>query len=394
MADLLNIGGYDCDFVDPVPEDLECSICLLPVRDPEQTRCACAKLYCLSCLSRQKVVTGRCPTCREQLDSFHDGASARRVKRLLVKCSNKSCPWKNELGNLGEHLDKCEYTMIPCTRGCGEDVARGELRAHLEGSCILRQYECPHCSTSGTYRDVTGVHLEECPRVKVTCAKPGCGLMIERRDMESHLYECGKPKLQCEYAIVGCGYVGIEERLKEHMAAAVHSHLALAMEAFKPRHVAPVVLRMQNFDIHGSNKFWTSPPFYSHASGYKLCLRVNPNGYGEGKGTHVSIYVSIMRGENDDSLMWPLRAKFRVALLNQLDDSGHFEKHFVMDSNESKKYNSRVVDVERSPNPWGEPTFMSHEELVDGKYCVNKIAFFQVGVEILPACKPWLMAIN
>ena len=398
MVDPFRIGGYDYDFVDPVPEDLECAICLFPVRDPEQTRCSCAKLYCHSCLSRQKVITGKCPTCREPLDSFPDGASARRVRRLVVKCSNKNCSWQNELGNLDEHLGRCEYALVRCSLGCGEEVPRGELSSHIEGTCILRRFECPHCGATGTYLHVTGEHLEQCPRVKVACAKPGCGLMVERGDMETHLYECGKEKLQCGYAIVGCGYVSIKERLERHTKDAVDTHLALAMEAFSPRHVAPVVLRIQNFDTQGPSKFWTSPAFYSHALGYKMCLRVNSNGYGEGKGTHISVYVSLMRGENDERLTWPLRAIFRVALLNQLDNSGHFEKQIVMDSNEIKKYNSRVKDAERSSFPWGEPKFMSHAELLDGdggaKYCANSTAFFQVGVEILPACKPWLMAIN
>lgn len=398
MEDSLSTGGYDYDFVDPVPEDLECAICLLPVRDPEQTKCSCAKLYCHSCLSRQRVMTGRCPTCREPLGSFPDGASARRVRRLLVRCANKSCSWKNELASLGEHLGRCEYAMVLCSMGCGEHVVRGELSTHLDSSCILRQYPCPHCNVTGTYLVMTGPHLDECPRMKIACSKPGCELMVERRDMESHLYECGKPKFQCEYAIVGCGYMGIEVYMKDHLKEAVHSHLSLAVEAFRFHHVAPVVLKMETFDIQGPSKFWTSPPFYSHTSGYKLCLRVNASGYGEGKGTHVSVYVSIMKGENDDRLAWPLRAKFRVALLNQLDDSHHFERHFVMDTNESKKYNRRVKDAATSPNPWGEPTFISHKELLEREngamYCDDNTAFFKVGVEVLAACKPWLMAIN
>eukprot|EP00731_Ephydatia_muelleri_P006441 Em0003g689a len=266
------------------------------------------------------------------LQAFPDGASARRVKRLLVRCTNKNCSWKNELGNLGEHLGRCEYTVVLCSIGCGEQVVR----------------------------TADGLH-------------------------HRYVNECG-------YAIVGCGYIGIEEHLKDHHKEAIQSHLLLAVKAFRPRHVAPVVLKMKMFDIQGPSKFWTSPPFYSHVSGYKLCLRISASGYGEGKGTHVSVYVGIMKGENDDKLVWPLRAKFRVALLNQLDDSRHFERHFVMDSNESKKYNSRVRDAERSPYPWGEPTFISHKELLEREngaiYYADNAAFFKVEVEVLAACKP------
>ena len=33
-APLPPAGGYECDFVDPVPDSLSCAVCLLPFRDP------------------------------------------------------------------------------------------------------------------------------------------------------------------------------------------------------------------------------------------------------------------------------------------------------------------------------------------------------------------------
>ena len=45
-----------------------------------------------------------------------------------------------------------------------------------------------------------------------------------------------------------------------------------------------------------------STPFYMHQKGYKLCLAVDSKGYGSGKGTHVSVFVAIMKEEHDDQL--------------------------------------------------------------------------------------------
>ncbi len=49
-------------------------------------------------------------------------------------------------------------------------------------------------------------------------------------------------------------------------------------------------------------------------------LRVDANGDGNGKGTHVSVYICLMRGDNDDNLKWPFKGTIEVSLLNQLED--------------------------------------------------------------------------
>ena len=46
----LLMGGYDCDFVEPSPESLQCTVCLLPFRDPTIPSC-CGHKGCASCLA-------------------------------------------------------------------------------------------------------------------------------------------------------------------------------------------------------------------------------------------------------------------------------------------------------------------------------------------------------
>ena len=65
---------------------------------------------------------------------------------------------------------------------------------------------------------------------------------------------------------------------------------------------------------------WHSSPFYSGPGGYKLCLRVNPYGEGDGAGTHVSLYCVLMKGEHDDRLQWPFRGDITIQLVNQISD--------------------------------------------------------------------------
>ncbi|CAM5105260.1 unnamed protein product [Natator depressus] len=60
-----------------------------------------------------------------------------------------------------------------------------------------------------------------------------------------------------------------------------------------------------------------SPPFYTSRYGYKLCLKVYLNGDGTGAGTHISLFLVLMRGEYDFRLKWPFRHKVTFTLLDQ-----------------------------------------------------------------------------
>ncbi|XP_012672097.2 TNF receptor-associated factor 1 [Clupea harengus] len=60
-----------------------------------------------------------------------------------------------------------------------------------------------------------------------------------------------------------------------------------------------------------------SPAFYTSRYGFKVCLRLYLNGDGVGKGTHISLFFVIMRGEYDALLTWPFRHKVTFFLLDQ-----------------------------------------------------------------------------
>ena len=60
-----------------------------------------------------------------------------------------------------------------------------------------------------------------------------------------------------------------------------------------------------------------SAPFYTSRHGYKLCLRLYMDGDGSGKGTHLSYFLTIMRGEFDALLQWPFKQAVSLILLDQ-----------------------------------------------------------------------------
>ncbi|KAM9065502.1 TNF receptor-associated factor 1 [Sarcophilus harrisii] len=60
-----------------------------------------------------------------------------------------------------------------------------------------------------------------------------------------------------------------------------------------------------------------SPAFYTARYGYKLCLRIYFSGGGTRKGTHLSLFIVVMKGEYDALLEWPFRNKVTFMLLDQ-----------------------------------------------------------------------------
>ena len=64
-----------------------------------------------------------------------------------------------------------------------------------------------------------------------------------------------------------------------------------------------------------------SQPFYTSRYGYKMCARIYLNGDGMGKGTHVSLFFVVMRGDYDAKLPWPFRQKvcfICLAIINRI----------------------------------------------------------------------------
>ena len=111
----------------------------------------------------------------------------------------------------------------------------------------------------------------------------------------------------------------------------------------------PCVFTMLNYSVHRRiGDVWYSPPFYTVSNGYKLQLAIYADGSGAGLGTHLSVTVYLMKGENDKILKWPFRANITIHVLNWKQDKKHIEA--VIDHyNAPLQFRSRVTQGERAP---------------------------------------------
>ncbi|NWT58667.1 TRAF1 factor, partial [Erythrocercus mccallii] len=80
--------------------------------------------------------------------------------------------------------------------------------------------------------------------------------------------------------------------------------------------ITEVARKLQD-SVTGRTASLYSPAFYTAKYGYKVCLRVYLNGDGMGKGTHLSLFFVVMKGDYDALLPWPFRHKVTFMLLDQ-----------------------------------------------------------------------------
>ncbi|NXH19119.1 TRAF2 factor, partial [Bucco capensis] len=110
-----------------------------------------------------------------------------------------------------------------------------------------------------------------------------------------------------------------------------------------------------------------SPAFYTAKYGYKVCLRVYLNGDGTGKGTHLSLFFVVMKGDYDALLPWPFRHKVTFMLLDQ-NNREHIIDAFRPDLT-SASFQRPVNDMNVAS---GCPMFLPLSKLQSPKYAYVK----------------------
>ena len=227
--------GYECEFVDQVPEDYFCKHCNHVAREPNITTC-CGEILCKACVESVVQDKKPCPNCQQTEISFIPHKKYQpKILALKVHCSlkDRGCEWTGQLQHLDAHLDlttgDCVYVDVDCPSKCNQKVQKHNVDTHLANHCPNRDYTCPHCSFKATFREVSE-HFEVCPYYPLVCPNR-CGASFERDVLEDHIQMCGRQKLQCEFGYAGCRAEFIRDDQKEHMEQNTQKHLALVAAA-------------------------------------------------------------------------------------------------------------------------------------------------------------------
>ncbi len=318
---------------------------------------------------------------------------------------------------------------------CRNQLQRRYIQNHQIKDCPKRLIGCEYCHDyKFTFDDVTNNHWLVCGSFPILCPNK-CGSTIQRQNIDNHVAdECSLTTINCDFNHVGCAVKLPRQDMPEHLRENLLTHISLLATShtkqqaeitnlksendnLKTKHenfghnyqyleaenrrlktelehmqqlqqllktappivnsrpLGPPVLTMTNFQQHKRDgNEWFSPPVYTHHQGYKICFKVDANGYSTGKGTHVSVSVYFMRGEFDDSLKWPFRGVISWQLLDQVNGSTHTTPYCGKTPN---IHCNRVTKGEISKNGWGLQKFIAQSELKP-KYLRNNTLLFQI----------------
>lgn len=151
-------------------------------------------------------------------------------------------------------------------------------------------------------------------------------------------------------------------------------------------YIAPVVYTMPEFSARvsqfGTNPMFKPHPFYTFPEGYKMQLIVNAYGDGQGRGSHMSVFLTLLKGDFDDKLQWPFRGSVSIQILSQ-DGGQHYTDCITYREGVSDQMAGRVMDDRYSAKPWGKVRFISHSEIYSNFVKNDSVAFCIKKVDLL-----------
>ena len=276
-----------------------------------------------------------------------------------------------------KHWSMCGFYPVPCPNECGVCPERQNLEHHMSKDCPLAVVKCDFhyagCEVQLPHKDMPA-HLAENLVTHISqLATYNDKAMTERDQKMTQLTEDLSRKIEQlekkNKALLETqdNMHRREEELKERVA-----QLEAKLDDLSPQirreiplyNGHPIEVIMTQFKKHKQDgDQWYSEPFYTHQHGYQMCLRVHANGFGTGKGTHISVYSYLMRGEYDNHLRWPFQGIINVQLINQLQDKEHLEIESVFDSNSPATARNRLHTKERNSNGLGKSQLIPHSEL-------------------------------
>jgi len=123
-----------------------------------------------------------------------------------------------------------------------------------------------------------------------------------------------------------------------------------------------------------------SDPFYSHDYGYKMRLCMYPYGHEDCEEPSMAIYFSIMRGEMDNVLKWPVEYTATISLLDQKEGIDHIV--YSVRAHDSNLVN-RQKPTTFENRGWGTPDMASMNTIVQSDvYLVDDTIFIKAVVQI------------
>ena len=364
---------------------------------------------------------------------LEEGKIDGECKFVLLSCS-LSCGKQIFRCDLGDHLtEECSLRTCTCEY-CGYSSTYDVLTTTHYSNCPDYPVVCPNfCSKEKLKRSSLDHHLLDCPDEVVSCSfnEMGCEKRMKRQCLQQHI-EANMVQHQlmiCDaFKNVKKENETLKEMLKHNNEDLRKSNAALKSVQRRVYHatnglvlnmtkdvtadnwkeyfvslstfftgalepICPVIIKWSDYSelkqiakdgntLYRIKSYYTCP-FFTHYKGYKMQIRVYP--FGDKKGnSNMSLYLHLMRGENDDTLKWPFEKTVTISLLNQLEDSEHLTRSInFSDSEKYTEFCKRPNSSEtRSDTGWGFAEFISLSEVesttAHKQYLMNDALYFKI----------------
>ena len=321
-----------------------------------------------------KFLISDCPNlCGRRM--YHGELDAHQLKCPRRPYICKFCDYKGVFEDMSKkHWTVCEKYPMVCPNSCGEvDIERRYLERHLRNECTLEKADCEFAHAGCRVRldrSEVKIHRETCIHEHLALVSAKCLHLSERlpADFQQHLTERLSEKDEQLQSMLK------QLEVREQEVVELRTRLATVQEEMEDVKsdcailkstvfIPPFEFVMTDYERRKSNnEQWLGPPFYSHIGGYRMCMSLDVNGSDECEGTHVSLYVNLMKGEYDNNLHWPFKGVVVVQLLNQRKDEGTFEEKILF-TRDTASVAGRVIHGEVAASGLGISDFISHQQL-------------------------------
>ena len=133
--------------------------------------------------------------------------------------------------------------------------------------------------------------------------------------------------------------------------------------------------------MSGISECVQSVPFYTGKQGYKLRVRIYPDGDRSIRNRYLSVFLELMEGKFDGISAWPFHQKVTFTLIDQQDDPAcrsNWVTSFNTDS--SWSFSERPFGF-RDDEMRGILRFVSHRNLQTRRYIDKNAIFLQVNID-------------
>ena len=323
------------------------------------------------------------------------------------------CNWEGKFEEYQQHVKECMFALLDCEH-CGEKVRRDRMERH--SPCMPKK--CPlaiiGCSENSPQKqsDLQN-HLQMGEENHLTLLVRKIALLqkeINKQPQAKHDTEQSlKKRAPIHTRVQDMMQRSLQEEVQTLMAElqskddeiaglkATVTKLEITVKSkgaeLEDRDFRLSLIENSN---HDGSMIWKIPqfsqrkadaenckhtlifslPFYTGRYGYKMCLRLYIMGDGIGKGTHLSLFFVVMRGEFDNILQWPFTHKVTFKLINQAggrDIVNSFQPDPMSSSFRKPKSDMNIAS--------GCPRFVSHTELECGGFVVDDTIFIKCTID-------------